>query len=1010
MMRPAKIPAYHYLLAMATIMISLLSSCGPSKNTALSRNYQAFITRYNIYYNGDTHFKETLQEMESTYEDDYSQMLFVHPSSARTRPQSPQPTGDFNRSIEKAQKAIQLRSIKKRPARKSGKSSDPEYKAWMKRSEYNPFLHNAWLMMGRSQYYNGDFGGAASTFAYIAKHFTWLPGTVTEARLWQARCYINLDWMFEAETILVRIKPDQLTSAALSSLYNYTYADYYMHTGSYADAVPYIKNALKGSSKHQKTRLNFLLGQIYSRNGEKALAYEAFKKAGSSSSANYRTKFNARISQSEVYTGQDIGPEVKALKKMVKYDRNKEYLDQVYYAIGNLYLSRADTANAIENYILAAQNSTRNGIEKAITQITLGNIYFDRHDYIKAQPCFSEAMPLLPPDYPGFDNLKKRSDVLDNLTIYAQNVQLQDSLLKLSKMDEDERLAVVNKIIDDLKRQEKEAAEAAAREEYLAQQQAIGSTLINNSAATPNTFILNSDNSWYFYNTGTRNAGKAEFQRRWGSRKLEDDWRRRNKATFSMSDFNNDGNENDMDTELEENGQADSIPEPSQEEIARYEDPHYPEYYLRQIPTTEAEILTSNEIIQEGLYNMGIILKDDLEDYPAAAIEFDRLQTQYPDNVYRLDIYYNMYLMAVRDGRAADAEKYRQLILKEFPESKYGIAMRDPHYIERLKSMDEDQQKLYEATYEAYLDNRNGEVHKAYSDMMENYPMSKIMPKFMFLHALAYVTERQPEKFNNVLRDMLKRYPDTDIAPIASAWLKGMAQGRKINDGNASNLRGMIWDTKLGNDSIATSADSLIFTIDPEAKQLLVLLYPTDQVQSNLLLYDVARFNFSSFVVKDFDLEQMNFGRLGMLIVRGFDNQNELDHYRKVMSQTPSFILPRQVRPIEISAPNFEALLKSGGSFEQYFQFIDDKSYTDTEENTLQEEPEAPKHQDEAGQPTSQGDIPQTDGSSIGNITVPEPKAKKPKPKVTPLAPIKEPLPPMPEYPAGSEGDDPLFD
>ena len=90
----------------------------------------------------------------------------------------------------------------------------------MKRSEYNPFLHNAWLMMGRSQYYNGDFGGAASTFAYIAKHFTWLPGTVTEARLWQARCYINLDWMFEAETILVRIKPDQLTSAALSSLYN----------------------------------------------------------------------------------------------------------------------------------------------------------------------------------------------------------------------------------------------------------------------------------------------------------------------------------------------------------------------------------------------------------------------------------------------------------------------------------------------------------------------------------------------------------------------------------------------------------------------------------------------------------------------------------------------------------------------------------------------------------------------------------------------------------------------
>ena len=152
------------ILVPAVLLCVCLAGCSTRKNTAATRNYQAFITRYNIYYNGDKHFKETLADMESKYEDDYSRRLFLHPVEAKAETSAPQPSGNFDRSIEKAQKAIQLRSIKKKPAKKSGRNSDPKYKAWMKRDEYNPFLHNAWMMMGRSQYYNGDFSGAASTF------------------------------------------------------------------------------------------------------------------------------------------------------------------------------------------------------------------------------------------------------------------------------------------------------------------------------------------------------------------------------------------------------------------------------------------------------------------------------------------------------------------------------------------------------------------------------------------------------------------------------------------------------------------------------------------------------------------------------------------------------------------------------------------------------------------------------------------------------------------------------
>lgn len=953
----------------------MLAGCASHKNTAANRRYQEFITRYNIYYNGDQHFKETLEAMEREYEDDYSRMLFMHPAEARNQEGATQPSGDFTRSIEKAQKAIQLRSIKKKPKRQAGKRNDPEYQAWMKRDEYNPFLHNAWMMMGSSQYYNGDFAGAASTFMYVSRHFSWLPATVTEARLMQAVCYIAMGWHFEAETILSRIKLPEMPSNRLRRLFNFAWADFYIHERKYEEALPFLTEAVKGAKGAQKTRLNFLLGQVYQRLGKNTEAYKAFSAAAGASSASYRTKFNARIKQSEVYSGSDIEPEIKALRRMTRYDRNKEYLDQIYYAIGNLCLSRGDTARAIENYELANEKSTRNGIDKAINQLRLGELYFLRGDYAKAQPAYSEAVPMLPSTYPDYDDIKRRSDVLDELAIYSQNVNLQDSLLRLAAMTPEQRSAVIDRIIKQLKEKEKNEAEEARREEYLASQ-AGGNTLTDNNTQT---FTINTDNSWYFYNNALRNVGRTEFQRRWGARKLEDNWRRRDKASFAAPSEDSENSENSENSEYSEISENSDSSDPSHRN-----DPHYPEYYLAQIPQTDLEKTNAHAIIQEGLYNMGLILKDKLEDYPASRREFDRLLTDYPDNIYRLDTYYNLYLMYIRHGDTSNAERFRQLILSDFPESKYGMALRNPDYIENLRNMDRRVEELYEKTYEAYLDNRNAEVHAAYETMNETYPLSKAMPKFMFLHALAYVTEHDKENFNATLRNLLERYPDTDITPFAAAWLKGMSQGRELMAGNG-NMRGMIWDMRLTNDSTLAVADSVAgFELSPDSRQVLIFSFPTDKVSSNDLLYRIARHNFTSFVVKDFDLEQMNFGPLGLLIVSGFDNQRELDHYRSVMAASNDFRLPAGVRPIAISEANFKILLEQGRSFEEYFRYLEEQNYIDAQAGIIpvEEIEELP--------------LPEEDRRSQSS----------PRSQSTPSSQIA----PAPLLPSGSEGDDPLLD
>ena len=709
------------------------------------------------------------------------------------------------------------------------------------------------------------------------------------------------------------------------------------------EAAPYLEKAVDNTGGIQKTRLRFLLGQVYAANGDNGSAYRMFKEVAGASNASYRTQLNARIKQTEVYQGANIEPEVKSLQKMARQDRNKDYLDQIYYAIGNLYLSRNDTVKAIENYILANEKSTRNGREKAINQITLGGLYFDQFKYDLAQPCYSEAIPQLPDDYPDYELLKRRSDVLDELAVYSQNVTLQDSLLELSKLSPEEQMKVAERLVEELKEKERKQAEEAARQEYMAQASANASQLQSNTT----TYTLNTDKSWYFYNTATKNAGKTQFQKLWGSRKLEDDWRRINKATFSMSDFEeanyDEEDEKEMTDSLGSPLSEDQIAEvkKAEEEKAKEADPHYPEYYLVQIPKTDEERQNAENIIQEGLFNMGIILKDKLEDVTAAENAFNELDTRFPDNIYRLDMYYNMYLMYIRYGMNDKAEVYRQKVLADFADSKYGLALADPNYIQNLRDMDRVQEELYEKTYDDYLNNRNEAVHQSYDEMMRRYPLSKIMPKFMLLHALAYVPEKKYDEFQTTLKELLVRYPETDITPLASSILKDMARGRKVN-GGSTNMRGMIWTIRLTNDTTAQAGDGELTPFDPsiEGEHICLLTYPTDSVSSNRLLFDVARHNFSSYTVRDFDIERMVFGQLGMIVIRGFASLADVEEYSKLLFADKQVAISDKIRPVFISKKNFDILLNEGRSFAEYFQFLSERSDDAVEEKIAEAEEE----------------------------------------------------------------------
>ena len=198
------------------------------------------------------------------------------------------------------------------------------------------------------------------------------------------------------------------------------------------------------------------------------------------------------------------------------------------------------------------------------------------------------------------------------------------------------------------------------------------------------------------------------------------------------------------------------------------------------------------------------------------------------------------------------------------------------------------------------------------------------MPKFMFIDALAYVTQKDYDHFKSTLKDLLKRYPETDITPTASSIVKQLNQGRKPNSG-AVNARGMLWTMRLGNDSTPQDIEKHFtpFKEELDKPQLFLLVYSVDSVSPNQLLYEVAKHNFSTFKVKDYDLEQMTFGELGLLAVKGFANYDEVTHYRTVFEQDKSLNIPAGTHQVLISEGNFNLLLNEGRSFAEYFQYLD---------------------------------------------------------------------------------------
>lgn len=829
-----KISSHKSIFISGLILTGLiLSSCSTQKNTWATRSYHQTKVQYNILFNGNIAYEEGLKAIRDANTDDYSRVLYLYPVSNHKAAESA--TTQMDKTIEKCRKCIKLHSIKAKPKRNPKRANDPKYKLWLQSEEFNAKMGLAWIRLGEAEFHKGDFLGAVSTMKYIINHYGNDPDMIAQSQLWIARAYAEMDWQYEAEDMLNRVQIDAL-SKKHARLYSAVKADVLLHGEQYHAAIPFVKIAIPYEKRTvYRPRFSYVLGQLYELDGKREEAVDAYKSVVRMAPP-IEMEFNARLRIAELGGKSSL----RQLRIMTKQSKYKDKLDQIYGAMGNVYLAQHDTLKALEMYDKAISEATQAGTAKAAVLVRAGDIYYERCAYAKAQPCYREAVTILTAENDQYSRIQKRSEMLDELILAYNQVQLQDSLQRLGHMTEEQQRAIVDKIIADLIAAEKadsvkqaEAAIELARGDR--QPRSVNTANMLGGASLQK-------GEWYFYNPQLIKQGKQEWLRRWGNRKLEDNWRRQNKQVVAVMD---DMYGDEADTTVLA---ADSTKRQQSMET----DVHKPEYYLQQIPRIPQDYVASDSLWREAMVALYYLYRDKVEDADLAQETLRELEKRFAGHPSVKAIYEEEKLRALRNDEA---------------------------YIARMRRMLAEQDSLYASTYAAYTKGQYAQVktNKQYAE--QEFPQSTLMPRFLFLNAVSVARTEGQKAFTDELKNMVERYPETELGAMAKDMLAMMGQGMESKKGGSTgslaDMRGQVeteQPEEEDNQARQWSDDR------KQASVVLLVLPQADEQALNELLYEVALFNFSQFLIRDFDLQKMPvFGEGCALRISGFADMDEAE-------------------------------------------------------------------------------------------------------------------------------------
>ncbi|HEY3388874.1 MAG TPA: tetratricopeptide repeat protein, partial [Prolixibacteraceae bacterium] len=870
-------------------LTGILAGCSTKKNTPASRAYHNLSSHYNVYFNAMESMKAGLQRIDKSIPEDYTRTLPIFKS---TLPEAAKiATSEMEVAIAKCNKLITVHSISKSPRRKTNNSE--RYKKFASKGEYNKWIDDSYILMGKASFYQHDFHRAIENFNYVIRVF---PSETTryDAFLWMAKCYIETGEYPQALEIFNSLSRDAGFPKRLIQELNLAQAHYYLKDNQPDLAITNLKAALETSlPRADKIRLNYILAQLYAmtdKPGEASKQYTRVIKMR----PNYQMAFNARISRMEI-AGGDSTETSRQLQKMLDDVINAEYRDRIYYTKGEIALKEGRKQNAIEDFKKSVQYSTTNTKQHALSSLSLARLYFEDNNYLQSACYYDSAVAVIDSDYPGYAEIITRASGLKRLADDLNTVTREDSLQKLALLTDQQRIALINNIIADF--QKKEESKALAENSEITDQ-----NYFRSQQYRPQIGGNNNQNLWYFYNPPTVGIGKTEFQRIWGKRKLEDNWRRKNKQSFVESDIEK---------------LAESVKD-STKIKKKVTDPKSVEYYLQDIPLTDSLMEVSNEVIKVAMFDAGRIYKTDFNDFPRSIQTLEELNRRFRGSIYELPVFFELYQLYKQSGDLQKTAEYREKIISGYPESKYARYLLDPNYFTVMEEQKANIEKKYgEALrlFQAYDYAKAKDVALATLAMK---PDSSLLSKVKFIEVVASGSGQEKNAFADSLDRYVKSFSPAETAVLA-LQIKDLIRTNSLSDYQQLVAKGYITDEIVNEETkkeIDHSKDEFggKYLYDENMFHYYVIAFSKEaKVDISRLIYDIANYNLDYYTSTDFDIEPINLdSKTQLIVVRSIPNKEEsLIYFRSIIRKRAVFQALKGVEYVNFvaSSSNYRTII-----------------------------------------------------------------------------------------------------
>lgn len=846
-------------------------------------------SHYNVYWNGEKSLKDGDKQLRNAVKDDYSKVLRVYNYGTQANGMSLNSTMD--RALEKTSICVQKHSMK---------FNNRERVRW---------IDDAYLVMGKAHFYKHDYIPAKRTFDFVATEYNY-NDIAYVANMWLAKTYIQTE---EYPKAIATIEQLQAKTAGLSKqpkelLQNmdFTIADYFIATKDYNNAIKYLKNGMvMNKDRDLCTRAMFILGQIYMRQDDAERATAQFKKVVKRN-PEYEMAFESRMNMAKMGSADNAKELYKMLNKMLRDPNNEEYADRIYYAMAELALREGDEDRAIRYLRKSVAAFKDNTIQRTQSSLKVATMYFDRSNYELAQAYYDTAVTSMNREYEGYDSILNLSQTLNELVLYATVVRDQDSLLRVADMDSSSRNILIDRIIAQVIQKEQEDEEKREYEEQLALMGAAVGDIPKTSEPTNN-----STSAWYFYNPTAISKGVTEFTRKWGMRKLEDNWRLSDKQSVALALSGEEPDDEELTAAKDAKAKKDSL-------NASYT-PHDRGYYLRDLPFEPEQRAICDSLIADGLYNLGFLYMDRLDDLPRSIESYETLDRRYPGNDKELPTWYALYKMHSDLSHTEEALAYKGKIFDKYPYSSYAQFIEDPDYFKKLQAQEKEASDFYGKTYEAFEQGQFYRVKMNTEKAMEMYESdTALMPRFMFLNAVAKGRLVSIDTMAFSLYNLVRTYPESSITPYAMKVLQEVNEDYQL---------GMVLtdiNKEGGEQPEVKKASPYIY--EPRTEHFVMIVCKTAQVRVEPLKVRLSDFNKKEHRTRTFNIKSVVLDDQRTLVTIGnFDGEQQAADYVTSMFLTDYVFggidnTQYSVHPISIK--NYPVFYQAK-DLDEYLQFIE---------------------------------------------------------------------------------------